>query len=100
MLPSRQDFHVASAYVSHIEEQRIMKVISLTALAFVAVAALSGCNKSEDNAAPADAPAAAATAPAAAPASMPADAPAATGTAAPAAAGTAAPAPASTAPAQ
>jgi hypothetical protein len=98
MLPSRQDFHDVPVYVLHIEEQRIMKVISIAALAFVAVAALSGCNKSEDNAAPADAPAAAATAPAAAPASMPADAPAAA-TTAPAATATA-PAPASTAPAQ
>jgi hypothetical protein len=89
---------VVSAYVLQIEEQEIMKVVSLTALAFVAVAALSGCNKSEDAATPADAPAAAATAPAAA-ATAPTTAPAAAATA-PAAAGTAAPAPASTAPAQ
>ena len=58
-----------------------MKFAPIAALALIAVAALSGCNKSEDNAA---APAAASTAPAAA-------------STAPAAAGTAAPAPASTA---
>jgi hypothetical protein len=82
------------------EEPQIMKVISITALAFVAAAMLSGCNKSEDTSS-ATAPSAASTAaaaPEAAPAA-PADAtpPAASTAGAPAASGTAAPAPASTA---
>lgn len=85
-----------------IEEPNIMKVISITALAFVAAAMLSGCNKSDDNTPPAPSSAStAATAPAstaAAPAAAPADAtPPAASTAAPAAAGTAAPASTSTA---
>jgi hypothetical protein len=84
----------------HFEEPHTMKFAPIAALALIAVAALSGCNKSEDNAA---APAAASTAPAAAATAPAAEAPAAASTApaaastAPAAAGTAAPAPASTA---
>jgi len=77
-----------------------MKFAPIAALALIAVAALSGCNKSEDNAAPAStpAPAAASTAPAAAPAAPAAASTAAAAPAAPAATSTAAaPAAASTA---